>query len=276
MSFQLPPFKWPLNQRQWEDVYRKITALTAFAWEQLEKTGSNLTDLITRNHADLQNINTASYTHLTATNHTDLTDGGQSALHYHDTDRARANHTGTQLAATISDFTETAEDVTGAMVSGNTETGIAVTYDDSTGKLNFDAQTAGDVRYPLKNADIVSATKTKITYDAKGLVTAGADATTADIAASTDKNYVTDAQQTVISNTSGANTGDQDLSGLASLNGDNTEAFAAETLTTSNIGATGAQAWKLGTVKSATVALSTASYVEVEINGTPVKLAIVT
>ena len=62
------------------------------------------------------------------------------------------------------------------------------------------------------NAAIVAATKTKITYDTKGLVTSGADATTADIADSTNKRYVTDAQLTVISNTSGTNTGDQDLS----------------------------------------------------------------
>jgi len=37
-------------------------------------------------------------------NATDLTDAGDSTLHYHATDRARANHTGTQTAATISDF----------------------------------------------------------------------------------------------------------------------------------------------------------------------------
>ena len=61
------------------------------------------------------------------------------------------------------------------------------------------------------NTAITGATKTKITYDSKGLVTVGADATTADIAASTNKNYVTDAQQTVITNTSGTNTGDQTL-----------------------------------------------------------------
>jgi hypothetical protein len=42
---------------------------------------------------------------------------------------------------------EEIQDVIGAMVTGNTETGIAVTYDDPTGKLNFDAQTAGDIRY---------------------------------------------------------------------------------------------------------------------------------
>ena len=63
--------------------------------------------------------------------------------------------------------------------------------------------------YVAPNASITGATKTKITYDAKGLVTAGADATTADIADSSNKRYVTDAQLTVIGNTSGTNTGDQ-------------------------------------------------------------------
>lgn len=44
---------------------------------------------------------------------------------------------------------EMAQDAVGAMVTGNTETGIAVTYDDATATLNFDAQTAGDARYAL-------------------------------------------------------------------------------------------------------------------------------
>jgi hypothetical protein len=70
-----------------------------------------------------------------------------------------------------------------------------------------------------ENAAITGATKTKITYDAKGLVTSGADATTADIADSVDKRYVTDSQLTVIGNTSGTNTGDNatnsQYSGLA-------------------------------------------------------------
>jgi uncharacterized protein (TIGR02145 family) len=67
------------------------------------------------------------------------------------------------------------------------------------------------------NAAITGATNTKITYDAKGLVTGGSAATTADIAASANKNYVTDAQQTVIGNTSNTNTGDQILPTLSSL-----------------------------------------------------------
>lgn len=47
-----------------------------------------------------------------------------------------------------------------------------------------------------QNEAIEPATKTKITYDAKGLVTGGADATTADIADSEDKRYCTDAEKT--------------------------------------------------------------------------------
>lgn len=56
---------------------------------------------------------------------------------------ATHNHTnaaggGTLTSAAISDFTEAVEDTVGAMVSGNTESGISVTYDDATGKYNFD------------------------------------------------------------------------------------------------------------------------------------------
>jgi len=79
------------------------------------------------------------------------------------------------------------------------------------------------------NAAITGATKTKLTYDAKGLITAGADATTADIAPSTDRNYVTDAQKSgVLSNTSGINTGDETTAtiktklGITTLSGSNT------------------------------------------------------
>jgi len=67
----------------------------------------------------------------------------------------------------------------------------------------------GVVRWGL----VTGATKTKVTYNEHGIVTAGVDATTADIADSTNKRYVTDAELVVIGNTSGTNTGDQDLSG---------------------------------------------------------------
>jgi hypothetical protein len=88
--------------------------------------------------------------------------------------------------------------------------------------------TAGS-SYLVPNSNITAASKTKITYDVKGLVTGGADATTADIAPSTDRNYVTDAQKSgVLSNTSGINTGDETASsiktklGITTLSGSNT------------------------------------------------------
>jgi hypothetical protein len=90
--------------------------------------------------------------------------------------------------------------------------------------------------------------------------------TTADVAASTNKNYVTDAQKTVIQNTSGTNSGDQDLSGLTpkttTVNG---HALSANvTVTASDIGLgsvenTALSTWagsaaitKLGTVATGT------------------------
>jgi len=60
--------------------------------------------------------------------------------------------------------------------------------------------TASDVGAVATNSAITGATKTKITFDAKGLVTSGADATTADIADSSDKRYQTDAQKTNFTN----------------------------------------------------------------------------
>ena len=56
------------------------------------------------NHALLVNLNSVNYYHTTQAQYNSLTGGLDSILHYHATDRARANHTGTQLAATISDF----------------------------------------------------------------------------------------------------------------------------------------------------------------------------
>jgi len=63
----------------------------------------------------------------------------------------RANHTGTQLLSTISDGTEGVQDIVGGMVTGNTETGIAVTYEDSDGTLDFVVASQTDQNFT--NAD---------------------------------------------------------------------------------------------------------------------------
>ena len=93
---------------------------------------------------------------------------------------------------------------------------------------NVQAPLIAGANYIVPNVPIVNATKTKITYDVNGLVTAGADATTLDIAPSVNRNYVTDIQSGILSNTSGVNFGDETLAtiksklGITTLSGSNT------------------------------------------------------
>lgn len=62
-------------------------------------------------------------------NATDLTDNGDTILHYHATDRNRTNHTGTQLSATISDFANAAR--TTVLTGLTTTTNSIVTTTDT-------------------------------------------------------------------------------------------------------------------------------------------------
>lgn len=60
------------------------------------------------------------------------------------------NNSHDHIAANITDFNESVQDVIGSMVSSNIESGIQVVYDDNLGKLNFDVgdfiiQLTGDV-----------------------------------------------------------------------------------------------------------------------------------
>lgn len=73
-------------------LWKRIVSDGQIAWNQIVLSGANLVDIGTRNHADLQNLNTTNYTHLNAANATDLTDGGDSTLHYHAADRLVSNH----------------------------------------------------------------------------------------------------------------------------------------------------------------------------------------
>ena len=102
----------------------------------------------------------------------------------------------------------------------------------------------------VANVAIAGATKTKVTYDAKGLVTAGADATTADIADSMNKRYVTDAQLTVVGNTSGTNSGNVSISTANGLS------LVGQALSLSTAIAAGANGALLGTDKTKLDALS--------------------
>jgi len=120
---------------------------------------------------------------------------------------------------------------TGASTAADARTnlGLAIGTDVLAQRTFGTAANSSTSDFVAANAAITGATKTKLTYDSKGLVTAGADATTADIAPSTDRNYVTDAQKSgVLSNTSGINTGDETIAtiktklGISTLSGSNT------------------------------------------------------
>ena len=135
-----------------------------------------------------------------------------------------------------------------ALLSGtNTGDETAATIKTKLGITTLSGSNTGDQTLAglggvASNPAITAGTRTKITFDTKGLVTAGADATTADIAASANKNYVTDAQLTIIGNTSGTNTGDNSPNTLysgfvsnATHTGDATGATALKVVGINNV-----------------------------------------
>jgi hypothetical protein len=88
-------------------------------------TGETLQDVADVAHDELHTIASHTDTDATGSELNILTDGSDTTLHYHATDRARANHTGTQTASTISDFdTE---------VSNNTDVVANTTHRSSNG-----------------------------------------------------------------------------------------------------------------------------------------------
>lgn len=115
-----PPSRDPdVTGYAWQKWFSSIQALLnpvasggAILWSSISKLGSSLTDLATRNHSDLHNINTAAYTHLSSVNAGLLTGGTDTALHFHSSDRSLANASGTllsaQFPALIGDVTTTA------------------------------------------------------------------------------------------------------------------------------------------------------------------------
>ena len=123
-----------------------------------------------------------------------------------------------QITANLSTLTSHTSNTSNPHATTKAQVGLgdADNTSDANKPISIATQTALDGKVD-ENTAITGATKTKVTYDSKGLVTAGADATTADIADSTNKHYVTDAQLVVIGNTSGTNTGDQTLTGLGGV-----------------------------------------------------------
>jgi hypothetical protein len=74
-------------------------------------TDVNAISPATIDHALLENLNSASYTHLSAVNATDLTDGGTTNLHTHANDHA---------AATVADTSTVDMSISGQQISAET------------------------------------------------------------------------------------------------------------------------------------------------------------
>lgn len=110
----LPPP--PINDKPgsfaWLEWYRQlrnyVSTSGSVPWYIINFAGSNITDIAKRDHDQLQNVKGGSageHNHLSnsqVNNLNVLGAGGDITLHYHSSDRDRANHTGTQNVSTIS------------------------------------------------------------------------------------------------------------------------------------------------------------------------------
>jgi hypothetical protein len=104
-----------------------------------------------------------------------ITDLGSTSIELTVTDNSH-NHT----SSNVSDFVESTQDVVGGMVEANIESGISVTYDDETGKLNFNVNDptitlSGDVTGSATMTDLGNVTIT--TTVAADSVALGTDTT---------------------------------------------------------------------------------------------------
>jgi hypothetical protein len=78
---------------------------------------------------------------ITVANLNSLGDGINSTLHFHDSDRDRSNHTGTQAASTISDFPEAVDDRVGSLLVAGTN--VTLNYNDAANTLTINAEGGG-------------------------------------------------------------------------------------------------------------------------------------
>lgn len=108
------------------------------------QTEANLADAVAKKHAhsnsSVLNATTASFT---TADETKL-DGIAAGATANDTDlnlKNRANHSGTQSSSTISDFTESTQDIIGSSVIAGTN--VTVTYDDTAGTTTVAASGGG-------------------------------------------------------------------------------------------------------------------------------------
>ena len=130
---------------------------------------------------------------LTKDNTDEITEGSTNL--YHTTARARAaisasgslsyNSTSGVMSFTMND--ETVQDIVGAMITGNTETGVAVTYDDADGTLDFVVASQTDENFTTADHSKLDGIEASATADQSDAEIRAA------VEAATDSNVFTDA-----------------------------------------------------------------------------------
>ena len=107
---------------------------------------------------------------MTVVNLNALDDGVNTALHFHDTDRARANHTGTQLAATVSDFSAAADARIG-LASINALADVVITTPSATQVIKYDGANWVNATDATGAGGSITATTVTLPYAARSTVT---------------------------------------------------------------------------------------------------------
>ena len=106
MSLSPPPSReklpvtngWATMPQSWLKWFTDLAnqavdaATAAVSWDSISKTGSNITDIETRYHNDLQGIDTDDHAHLYLAQRDELVAGDDSDLHYHLADRIHARN----------------------------------------------------------------------------------------------------------------------------------------------------------------------------------------
>lgn len=121
-KIRLPPLPWAnldFNSLQWQDWFkelRKLLAVDGFPWDVINFTNSNITDIVNRDHANLQNLQ-----------------GGTTGEHYHLTSSARGLIEAASNNTYVPSYSGLTQTVTGAnpsvAVTGNfTKFGSYVTF----------------------------------------------------------------------------------------------------------------------------------------------------
>ena len=117
------------------DTTRHITSTERTTWNTVTNKVDKVSgkQLSTEDYTSVEKTklsgieNGAEVNNISDVDATDLTDGGDSSLHYHSSDRNRGNHSGTQLSNTISDFASTVRSVALTGLSTATDAVISIT-----------------------------------------------------------------------------------------------------------------------------------------------------